>query len=78
MSMNLVGAAKFVITPDPAEDWTYDLICQQSGVRLAEIGVGVYQVDYPDEWGKEHHAVFSSWPAAEACYVHHVNVEDYR
>lgn len=61
---------------DDQEDWEYNVLDESCGVKLVEIGVGVYLVVYLDN-GCQNAPVFFSWPAAQANYYQRVSEVEY-
>ena len=67
--------------PLSEEDWQRNLICEISGVKLLEVAVGVYVVEYAELVGQTlylRRSIFLDWSAAEADFVNRVAEGDYR
>lgn len=52
-------------------EWIRDVLYQQDGVTLLEIGVGVFMLEYEDQEFPRA-PIFYSWPEASANYARRV------
>lgn len=73
--------AEWQSKPLQEEDWQNNIIHEQNGVKLIEVAVGVYVVEYCEQIGPQRfqrRSLYLDWSTAEADFCQRVEEGDYR